>query len=867
MSGDAKDREEVTKLLNEIAEAAVMLDLSCLPDLAALCKQLRDLAAGCGKLGLARGEQAATKTAALIELIIFEQVPDTGKALGTINDTISALQSLVSGRSDVVFPASLGLDDLTASSAPAQSRDLAAGVDDGIFEAFIEQQLSVLPDIENHILAFEKDGSKEHIAALRRLIHTMKGEAGMVGISEIQEVCHKFEDYTDAGSKVSVDVLFQTKDWLLAAAEARSAGKKEPLPAALLEIYKNASAPVNVEPAPVAPPPPPPPPPPAETAPAPQVQEEALKISDPDLTKDFVTEAQEHFEIADQGLLTLESNPADEEAVGAVFRSFHTIKGVSGFLGLTPIGSLAHKAETLFDDVRKGKRKFEGKVADLTFASLDMLKQMVGDLGKALASGRPFQSPAGLRDLINGLEAIISGKVVETQHAAPKPAAAQPAAAVQAPAAQAPAAEHRPEVAAPVPAQAEPAAAQGEQAAGAAAKDQGESGIQQTVKIDAERLDLLIDTIGELVIAESIVAQDPEIVNLKSLRIEKHLSHLGKITRLLQDMGMAMRMMPVEPTFRKMARLVRDLAKKAGKQIEFSMTGQETEIDRGMVDKLGDPLIHMIRNSVDHGIEASPADRVAAGKDPTGHIQLKAYHKSGNIHIEIVDDGKGIDREAIIAKAIEKGMITSADKMSDREIYGLIFEAGFSTAKQITEISGRGVGMDVVRRNIESLRGNVLIETEKGKGSTFTLVLPLTTAIIDGMAVKVGDETYIIPTLSIIESFRPSPEMISTLAGKGQLIAFRNSNLPLFSLGKLFSIAGAKQDPSEAIVIILEEGGKKIGLVVDYLIGQQQTVIKSMSEAMGPVPGVSGASIMADGKPGLIIDVAGVVKLATSIQD
>ncbi len=381
------------------------------------------------------------------------------------------------------------------------------------------------------------------------------------------------------------------------------------------------------------------------------------------------------------------------------------------------------------------------------------------------------------------------------------------------------------------------------------------------MKVDAARIDQLLDMIGELVIIESIVAGDPDIRALNSLRIEKNLSLLGKITRSLRDMGMSMRMVPIDPVFKKMARLVRDLALKSGKQVELVIKGGDTEIDKGMVEKLGDPLVHMIRNSMDHGLEPA-AERVAAGKAAKGTIELRAHHVGGSIHIDIADDGRGLNRPAIVQRAIERGLISNADSMSDQDIYALIFMPGFSTAQQVTELSGRGVGMDVVRRNIESLRGNVLIQSTRGEGSLFTLVLPLTTAIIDGMLVRVAQETYIMPTLSILESFRPEPSQLHAVAGRGELVTFRGNILPLFRLSRLLRVEDAEQDPLKAIVIVVEEYGKQWGLMVDDLLGQQQIVIKSLGEGLGHTAGIVGASILADGHPGLILDVADVIHIA-----
>jgi two-component system chemotaxis sensor kinase CheA len=384
------------------------------------------------------------------------------------------------------------------------------------------------------------------------------------------------------------------------------------------------------------------------------------------------------------------------------------------------------------------------------------------------------------------------------------------------------------------------------------------------MKIDADRIDLLLETIGELVIMESIVSRDASMRQSEFRDMDRNLAQLTKITRSLQDMSMSMRLIPIDTTFRKMSRLVRDLCKKTDKKIELIMEGKDTELDKSMVEKLGDPLVHMIRNAVDHGIEETAEQRIVAGKDPMGKIILKAYHQGGNIHIDISDDGRGLDKEIIVAKAIERGIINGAENMSDEDVFALIFEPGFSTAKQVTDVSGRGVGMDVVKTNIESVRGNVRIVSELGKGSTFTLVLPLTMAIIDGMIVRVGSERYILPLLSIIESFQPTKQMISTISGKGEMVPFRDRLLPLFRLADLYNITDAQNDPTQALVVVIEDTGRRIGLLVDELLGQNQTVIKNLGEGLGDVDGIAGASIMPDGKPGLIIDVNGLVKLATA---
>jgi two-component system chemotaxis sensor kinase CheA len=310
-----------------------------------------------------------------------------------------------------------------------------------------------------------------------------------------------------------------------------------------------------------------------------------------------------------------------------------------------------------------------------------------------------------------------------------------------------------------------------------------------------------------------------------------------------------------------MARLVRDLSRKSGKAINFQSKGDETELDRAFVDKIGDPLVHMIRNAVDHGIE-SPHDRLVAGKAPEALVELRAFHEGGNIHVEVRDDGRGLNKEAILAKAMEKGLISPEDRLSDQEVYNLIFLPGFSTAKVVTEVSGRGVGMDVVKRNIEELRGYVQIQSELGKGTRFKIILPLTLALIDGMVVKVGDERYIIPVLSVVESLRPAAGMVTSLIGKGEMLTLRSRQVPLFRVGRIFGNEKAVSDATKALVVVVEHEGRHVGLMVDDLIGMQQTVIKSLGSGITHGAGFSGGAIMADGRVGLIVDVAGVIKIA-----
>jgi len=321
-------------------------------------------------------------------------------------------------------------------------------------------------------------------------------------------------------------------------------------------------------------------------------------------------------------------------------------------------------------------------------------------------------------------------------------------------------------------------------------------------------------------------------------------------------------MVPVRPVFQKMARLVRDLAKRSGRRVEFSYSGEETELDKSVVDMLGDPLVHMLRNSVDHGIESDPAAREAAGKPRVGNIELRALHRGGGIVIEVEDDGRGLDRDAILARAVQRGLVVEGAQLSDQEIYSLIFEPGFTTTSEVTDVSGRGVGMDVVRRNIEKLRGTVDIASESGRGCVFSFKLPLTLAIIEGMVFLTGGERYIVPTLSVVRLIRPEAEAYTTVMSRGEMLRFEGEIIPLIRLYEIFGVENAKEALDDAVVIVVESEGRRVGLLTDELVGQQQIVIKNLGEHVQDTEGLAGGAIMSDGNVALILDIAGLVRVA-----
>ncbi|WP_169704175.1 chemotaxis protein CheA [Candidatus Kuenenia stuttgartensis] len=382
--------------------------------------------------------------------------------------------------------------------------------------------------------------------------------------------------------------------------------------------------------------------------------------------------------------------------------------------------------------------------------------------------------------------------------------------------------------------------------------------VSETVKVDIQKIDSLVNLVGELVIANALIKDLLENTNSTS---NKNISHLGKIVKDIQDQVMSIRMVPIKSTFQKMSRLVRDVSKKAGKKVKLEVSGEETELDKSVIESIGDPLVHILRNSVDHGIEPEE-ERIAAGKPALGHVYLDAFHKGGNIFIEIRDDGRGLRKDKLLKKAIEKGIMSENATLTEQQIFGLIFAAGFSTAEKITDISGRGVGMDVVKKNIERLRGKVEISSEEGKGTKISIKLPLTMAIIDGMIVQVGNQKYIVPMLSIEESIRPKKDDISTIQQRGEVINVRGNILPMVRLHQWYNVEPKKYAPWEAIILIVESEGQRCGILVDDLIGQQQIVIKRLGEQFRNVKGVSGSAILGDGRVGLILDVGGIMNLA-----
>ena len=628
----------------------------------------------------------------------------------------------------------------------------------------------------------------------------------------------------------------------------------------------------------------------------------------------FFEEAEEHLAALEHLLLTLDVAQPDAEALNGIFRAAHSIKGSSGMFGFDDLTAVTHVLETLLDKLRSGQIALQAQMIDVLLEARDVLAQLlaahksetpdpsiavqatvtrlqalIDQQGNGSASAAAVDDSFGFFDDAPGAPAADTATATATAVApveqawglfadepavAPTPAAdsafgffddapGAPSTAVAEQAyglfADAPGA---PQVGAPavVAAPAHDRRSSDRRAAPAAPAADAES---SSIRVSVERIDSLINQVGELVITQAMLAQLTSVLDpAEHERIYQALTQLEHNTRELQEAVMSIRMLPISFVFNRFPRLVRDTCGKLGKQVELVLRGEHTELDKGVIEKLTDPLTHIVRNSIDHGIEL-PAERLAAGKPAMGTVRMSAFHQGGRIVVEISDDGKGLSRERILAKAKEQGMPVS-DEMPDSEVWQLIFMPGFSTAEAVTDLSGRGVGMDVVRRNITSIGGRIDINSVAGQGTHIAIRLPLTLAILDGMIVEVDKVHYVVPLTYIVESLQLKAEHIYSMSGSSSaVISVRNEYLPLLSLHRLLNLAAEPPPRVGGIVLILEAEGNTFALQVDDLIGQQQVVIKSLEQNFRRVDGITGATIMGDGSVALILDVDALPRLAS----
>lgn len=589
---------------------------------------------------------------------------------------------------------------------------------------------------------------------------------------------------------------------------------------------------------------------------------------DPELVGDFVTEAREHLSAVENHMLTLEQKPGETEAIHAVFRGFHTIKGLAGFLEFMPIRDVAHEVETLLDMARNGHLTITPTIVDAVLASVDYLKHAI----EAVEHSLQGDTTGPLKDnseLIHRIQKLIhsggageGGDSEPGDNVAPGPELPQELNAV------AVALDNLSNAVAATPAgpagkQPVTTVAHEPASRDTPAKESSTKASKNTeaasVRVHTAKLDYLMDMVGEMVITQSLIRHNPALASVQNPKLIADLSQLARITSEVQRTTMGMRMITVGTVFQRSSRLVRDLSRKAGKQVQLEISGEDVELDKTIAEELTDPLLHMVRNSCDHGVE-EPEMRIAAGKNPTARIRLSAYHQGGQIVVEISDDGRGLDREKIMAKAVQKGLVEPGAHLSEQEIFSLIFEPGFSTAAQITDISGRGVGMDVVRKNIQKLRGRIDIQSKVGQGTTFFLRLPLTLAIIEGLVVAVGNHRYIVPIYAVRELICPREDSISTVHGRNEMAMVRDRVLPVLRLSRRFNVTAKSEDPTNGLLVVAECQEQHFCLLVDEVLGKQEVVIKSLGETLKNIPGITGGAILGDGRVGLILDLEGVFR-------
>ncbi len=758
--------------------------------------------------------------------------------------------------------------------------------------AFVEEGNELLDESEPLLIELETKSNEsgevdgEVINTIFRLYHSLKGGAGFLDLDTVGKVTHVAETLLDLfrkgkGSISSdhVDILNKTCDFLrklLNNIETNftDVGFEDEAEDIIHDLKKKIegitgeageSAPQKpAEPAAKE----------ADTSESSHAEEKPGEPTEvpidmqltitPEMVKQFTVEAEDILTATEEAFLILDKDPTNQEQLGEAFRALHSFKGNAGFFGYGDLEKLSHQAETALDKMRLGEIAGDSQLFSLLLEILDFLRDGV----EQAVEGRQPTIAA-----LPGLTNLLQGNVARLESSKAKKPKGEPQADKPEKASESNEAKERVEKPAP---QAKKTAPKANSKAAAPARKAAQ---RQSIRVDIEKLEMLLDLVGELVIAEAMVAQNPdlkELLNVSLDRFEKSASHLNKITRDLQDIATSIRMIPLSATFRRMIRLVRDLANKTGKKVDLEIIGEEIEVDKTVIEKITDPLVHIIRNSIDHGI-GTPESRKKLGKPETGHLLLEAKYVGGEVWISIKDDGQGLNREKILERAIERGLVEGDGlDIPDAQIWQLIFQPGFSTAENITAVSGRGVGMDVVMRNIENIRGKVDIVCVPGEGTEVILRIPLTLAIIDGMLIRVGRSRYIIPIIAIRETTKAKYKDITTMMDGQEIIKIRGNLYPIVRLHEFYGIEHSSTELTEGILMIVENAGGRFCLFVDELVGQQQIVIKGLSEYIGQVKAISGCTILGDGTVCLIIDIATLADRAeqgtytvaqTSIQD
>lgn len=762
-----------------------------------------------------------------------------------------------------------------------------------IIRDFVQESRDALEHLEQAVIELGRNsGDTKSLNVIFRLFHSMKGTAGFLGFKNISSVTHAAESLLDlirSGAMElktpdHINLLIQAADFAKEAlAELENSMndkalsvKAEWLTSILHEEINRKSNNTAAEPKETEPF--------AEAAtdilPAPQETEkpaQKTRIPDPmlgpEMLERFIQESDELLQKFEQDLLEWMKSPADMAVVSEAFRSIHSFKGNSGFFGFEDLEKLSHHMESLLDIIRSGGSVDQSSVAEALLSLKDTLRNSVVDISRGGGGGIKDidENLKLLRDISQGgklkpaksqgggrLGEMLVADGLVTKEALNKALETQIK----------PLGEILVDMGAATPdAVSKALSKQVKEKTGDEAKSKQGILKRQDIRVDLEKLDSLITLIGELVIAENMMVNSPDLTGLSLDNFGKAAKQTSKIVRELQELAMLVRMVPVSALFRRMIRLVHDLSSKCGKKADLILSGEETEVDKTIIEILTDPLVHMIRNSIDHGIEP-PHERRLVGKPETGTVRLSASHEEGEVWIVVEDDGKGLNKDKILAKAAKLGLIgDDVSELSDDETYNLIFLPGFSTAEQVSDVSGRGVGMDVVKQNLDKINCKIEVVSRPGKGLKFTLRIPLTLAIIDGMLIRVGESRYILPIISIKESFCPKREAITISADGQELVRVREEFMPVVRLHELHKITPDSVDLPEGILIVLDTTAGNMALFVDEILGQQQTVIKGLSKYIsdvGKVRGVSGCTILGNGEVCLILDVGGIVETTQS---
>lgn len=770
--------------------------------------------------------------------------------------------------------------------------------------SFVSEAVDSLDSNEDLVEFLRETDNSDQVNAIFRVFHTLKGLSGFFEMKIINNVTHEAETLLDIirkqnvpQSEDTITVIYQTFDLLRdllqsvsteftdqggaeaaedmviiikdaiakAKGESGEAGPQPPaeapapveepagdaggfpdIPAELLAEFGGEE--IAPEPAPA--------PAPVQEAPAPAPAADAFDMSSlisDEMLEQYLTSAADLIESIEKNLFDLEKDPKNTGLIAETFGAVHSVKGNSGFMGFSEIEEIAMDMETVLDAVRSNALDLDSNIVTILLSNTETIQKRLDSIAannkNAAAEEEPAPAPV----------------------AAPAPAPTPTPAPVAATPAPAPASAPKVEAPAPEPASAPkpapaPVAEAPKPAPAAPKKPNVPAGLsapqKKEIRVDATKIDKLFALVGELITIESMVTNSPDLAGLELTTFSKSANMLNKICRELQETAMSIRMMPLEGTFNKMKRLVRDVSIKMNKKIELQIFGSQTEMDKNVIDEIGDPLMHIMRNSIDHGIEA-PEVRVEKGKTEYGTVTLGARYEGNEILIIVEDDGNGINRDAVLRKAEEKGLLkVPPEQISDKEVFAMIFEPGFSTAKEVTDISGRGVGMDVVRKNIEKLRGTIDVSSTMGKGSKFTLRIPLTLAIIESMVIRIGDSLYALPILSLRESIRPSADMVNITMDGLEVVNVRQEILPIIRLHEEFQIEDSLTNINEGILLIVESKDNKVCLFADEIVGQQQAVVKGLSSYIGKVPGITGCMVTSDGSIGLILDIDGLIEMA-----